>query len=214
MLKGGKKEEKVKKLIQEHLALVETCLNNLMETMKLYLNGDYAKAKELAYKVHSTESDADWKRREIMQQLHEGAFLPIYREGLSTLTGIIDKIADSAESSCDFLITQRPDVPGEFKGRIVELTQDSINSFPPLKEAIFSLFDDFTLVLKKTSNVNHLESCVDKDEWQTTHDIFSSGLPLAHKMHLRELIWHIAQISDVCQDVADNLENIIVQASF
>ncbi len=41
-----------------------------------------------------------------------------------------------------------------------------------------------------------------------------SELPLASKMHLRELIWHLAEISDVCQDAADCLESLAVQKSF
>ncbi|MBU4561403.1 DUF47 family protein, partial [bacterium] len=152
--------------------------------------------------------------REVIQHLYEGAFLPIYRGGLIKFAETLDKVADHAESGCDFLLCQRPEIPEEYKEKILKMTKDSVACFEPLKEAVSNLFEDFSVLREKTKEVNELESKVDTDEWKITHEIFTSTLPLASKMHLKELVWHICEISDVCQDAADCLESLVVQKSF
>jgi len=214
MLFGRKKEREVEGLIDEHLAKVEECLTLVQETIKIYLEGKIEEAKNLSYKTHLTESEADKKRREIIHLLYEGAFLPTYREGLMEFAKTMDKIADHSESSCDFLLCQRPDVPEEYKENVLKITEDSIACFKPLKEAVFNLFKDFSVLREKTAEVDKLEAEVDKDEWRLTHEIFMSKLSLAQKIHLGELIWHISEISDVCQDAADCIEAIVVKKSF
>ena len=140
--------------------------------------------------------------------------MPIHREGLINVVAMIDKIADHAESSTDFLIMQRPEVPAEYKDSLLSLTRRSIKCFAPLKEGLNNLFDNVKELREKVRVVNDLEAEVDRDEWKTTEKIFCSGLELAKKIHLREFIWHIASISDTCQDAADSLELITVKKAF
>ena len=60
--------------------------------------------KDVAYKIHKTESEADTVRRKIELMLYQGAFLPIYREDYIVLLELIDKVANMAESASDFIL--------------------------------------------------------------------------------------------------------------
>ncbi|MBA3065003.1 TIGR00153 family protein [bacterium] len=214
MFGSGKKERKVQDSISEHVIKVGKCVEEFYETIEAYVKGDMAAAKEISYQVHLTESDADCSRRKIIQLLYKGAFMPINREGLILLVGNVDKIADHAESCADFLISQKPEIPEEFKESVMKLARDSVDCFKPLKEAIDNLFGDLSVLQEQCKKVNVLEEEVDADEWKTTKVIFGGKLPLANKMHLRELVWHISEISDVCEDAADSLEVITVKNAF
>lgn len=211
MLLGRKKETRVKELMVEHLEKVEECLGSMHKTMEIYLEGKVEEAKTLSYKTHVIESEADQKRRDIIHLLYGGAFLPIHREGLIRFVDLQDKIADKAESCCDFALCQRPEVPSQFRKTILELTGHSIATFSPMKEAVAHLFEDFSILRAKVADINRLESEVDVYEWEITHQIFMSKLPLAQKMHLGELIWHLAETSDIIEDAADCLESLIIQ---
>jgi predicted phosphate transport protein (TIGR00153 family) len=211
---GKNKEKKVVVLIRQHIEKVQETLEYLHKTIKAYIDEDMDNARDISFKVHCSESEADNKRRDIIQTLHEGAFLPIYREGLINIVAMIDKIADHSESSSDFLITQRPEIPDEFRDSILELTEDSVKCFNPLREAIDNLFSDTKVLRQKVKEVNNLEAEVDRDEWKTTERVFNSSMDLAKKIHLREFIWHIASISDTCQDAADSLEIITAKKAF
>jgi len=211
---GKNKEKKVEELLSDHIQKVQETLELLYECIEAYLGNDIEKARDISFKIHCIESEADCKRREIIQGLHEGAFMPIHRGGLINVVAMVDKIADHAESSADFIITQRPVVPDEYKECLLSLTRHSIKCFAPLKEALDNLFDDEKILREKVCVVNALEAEVDRDEWKTTEQIFCSDLELAKKIHLREFIWHIASISDTCQDAADSLELITVKTAF
>lgn len=211
MVLGRKKETRVKELIAEHLEKVKECLGSMHKTMEIYLEGKIEEAKILSYKTHVIESEADQKRRDIIHLLYEGAFLPIHRQGLIRFVDLQDKIADKAESCCDFTLCQRPEIPPEFKKNLLELVEHSIATFSPMKEAVANLFDDFSIVRAKVVDMNRLESEVDVYEWEIAHQIFMSKLPLAQKMHLGEFIWHITEISDIIEDSADCLEILVIQ---
>lgn len=214
MIFGRKKETMVKELIAEHLKKTDECLKSMQQTMDKYLQGQIEEAKKFAYNTHLIESEADKKRREIIEILYQGAFLPIYREGLLNFISLEDKIADSAESCCDFALCQRSEVPGEYKERLLEIVKKSTACFEPFKKAVLNLFENFQVVREKVAEVNKLEEIVDTNEWKVTHDLFMSKLSLAEKIHLRDFIWHIARISDIIEDAADNLEILVVQKRF
>jgi len=196
---GRKKEKEVKKLIMMHLEKVSITMNNMQDSVKFYLDGKIKEAKESGYQTHLVEEEADSLRREIIEKLHKGAFLPAFREDLIGFVAQQDKIADRSESCCDFFLTQRPEVPDEF----IE--------FSPYKEAIVSMFEDYEVVKRNIKNVNTFEEEADTVEWHIVRDIFSSKLDLARKIHLRQFVFHIVEISDVIEDAADNLDIFIVK---
>jgi len=211
MFGQGRREKEVRKLFDEHMECIERCLNGLKTVFLLYVDGKFKEAEQSSFEVHKAESEADTKRRTIIERLYEGAFLPGSREDLIRFTSMADKIADHAESCCDFTVAQQPGIPEQFKDRFVRLMENSTGTFKPLVEGSKALFTDFAHLREKTMQVNIEESGVDKDEWNLTRDIFQSGIPLAEKIHLRELVWHISEISDVAQDAADWLEVLVVK---
>ena len=176
-----------------------------------YLQGNIDLAKANALETHNLEGAADGLRRRIIEAFHKGAFLPALREDLIGLTLAVDKIADRAESTCDFIMLTRPDIPEEFKEDFRKITLDSIAVFPLLGEAKMNLFKDFSLSREKTIEVHGLEARVDEEEWNLNRRIFTFELPLAQKMLLRDVVWHIASISDVIEDAADVLEVLIIK---
>ncbi|MBN2407604.1 MAG: TIGR00153 family protein [Elusimicrobia bacterium] len=212
---GNKKEKEVKDLIMEHLKKVEETLDNMFTASEHYINGESECARNESYQVHLLETEADTKRREVIEKLYLGAFMPILRDDLVRLIAHQDKIADRAESCCDFCLSQRPRLPDEYKDKFLELLKASVDTYKPYKEAIEHMFDpksDYKNLKQQIKEVNTKEEIADTVEWQLTKDIFASEkIDLAHKMHLHEYIFHIVSISDVIEDAADDIDRIIVK---
>jgi predicted phosphate transport protein (TIGR00153 family) len=99
----GKKENKVKQTIKEHLQVVCQTVNSMMDTVESHVQGNFKEANDRAYNTHQLESKADILRREIIETLYKGAFFPAVREDLINYVAKQDKIADRAESCCDFI---------------------------------------------------------------------------------------------------------------
>ncbi len=211
MPRRPRREEEVISLMDQHLEKVGECLESMRKTIEDYLQGNIDSAKANSLKTHNLEGEADGLRRRIIEEFYKGAFLPALREDLIGLALVVDKVADLAESACDFIMLTRPDIPEEFKEDFRKITLDSIAAFPPLREGKTNLFKDFSLSRKKTVEVHELERKVDDEEWKLNRRIFASGLFLSQKMLLRETVWHIAEISDVTEDAADVLEVLIIK---
>lgn len=206
-----RREEEVISLMDQHLEKIGECLESMRKTIEDYLKGDIDSAKANSLKTHNLEGEADGLRRRIIEEFYKGAFLPALREDLIGLALVVDKVADHAESACDFIMLTRPDIPEEFKEDFRKITIDSLAAFPPLREGKMSLFKDFSLSRKKMVEVHESERKVDDEEWKLNRRVFTSALPLPQKMLLRETVWHIAEISDVTEDAADVLDVLIIK---
>ena len=209
-----RKEKQVNQLILRHLEEVDTCLKTALKAIEEYLNSNIEKAKSLALEVDHIETGTDKVRREIIGKLYSGAYLPSLRSDILHLVEHLDKIADGAEACCDFFLDQRPEIPQEMKSNFLEVMEQSISTFAPLKKAISSFFQesfDIETIRERMKEVGVIESDVDKKEWDITRDIFNTKLDCGHKLHLKLCLDSIVGISDRAEDAADELEIIIIK---
>jgi len=205
------REEKSLSLIREHLERTEICLNEMKKAFDAYLAGKKEEARDFSLQVDKAESEADNLRREIAKGLFEGAFLPLLREDFLNFVEGVDKIADEAESCCDLIMLETPDIPEDLKFFFAEIVKDSIVPFQPLKEGFTHLFEDFSLTLEKVQEVNIKEAEVDQKEEDLTRKIFSGDLELARKILLKQLVIKICDISDRAEDASDKLEILAIK---
>lgn len=205
-----KKEKEVMKLVAKHLDTVEECINTGAKTLGIYLNGNIKEAKHLARSVRSIESQADLIRHEIRDKLYSGAYLPRVREDIYKLVESIDKVANAGEACCDFFSNQRPSIPDELKPQFLDISQESLGIVNSLKLAVNCFLKGeckMDVVREHSKEVGLQESVVDKKEWDLTKAIFiSPSLDFSHKIHLKQCLNTIAEVSDRAEDAADQLE--------
>ncbi len=212
MLFFGKKEKEVEELVTKHMQLVKQALTEFSNLIDAYIEGD-KQFEEDAYTIHKLEHKADVARRQVAIKLSEGAFLPIYREDYIVLLELIDKIANKVESTSDYLVLTRPDIPEFLVDEIRNLVRSTLGCFEPI-ESLYELFQkDFDQVLAMAKSVEEKEQEVDKIQWYVVKGIFKSDLPLAEKLVLKGLVDNIAAISDRMEDVSDRFEIMVVKRS-
>ena len=204
-------ESKVMALIDEHLKKVEECLQNMLSAIEDYLQDRIDSAESRISRTHDAESEADDIRRKIVDLLHRGAFLPIFRQDVMELVGMVDRIAGHAQACCNFIMIQRPEVPDALREDFLGIARNSVAILSPLQEGVAKLSEDFSITRAKVVEIHHIESAVDDLEWQLSSRIFSTDLPLAHKMHLKQLVDMIEDISDIAEDAAEILETLIIK---
>lgn len=205
-----KKEKEVMELVAKHLDTVEECINTGAKTLEIYLSGNIKEAKHLARSVRSIESQADLIRHEIRDKLYSGAYLPRVREDIYKLVESIDKVANAGEACCDFFSNQRPLIPDELKPQFLGISQESLGIVTSLKLAVTCFLKGeckMEVVREHSKEVGLQESVVDKKEWDLTKAIFiSPALDFSHKIHLKQSLNTIAEVSDRAEDAADQLE--------
>lgn len=204
-----KKEKEVIDLIEQHAAKLEACLATAMDTLLSYLEDDIYKAKSLARKTDTLESEADLIRHKIRDKLYSGAYMPLLREDIYKLVESLDGVANAAEKCCDTFLNQRPEIPADLRQHYSEIIQVSLGIGKPLKSAVICYLRGICPVevsRQHAKEVGLIESKVDSIEWDLTKKIFSSDLSYGLKIHLRRCLDIIASVSDRAEDSADLLE--------
>jgi len=206
----GGAERDVDRLIGEHIDFVKQCVTSLVELFEAYFsnNPNYEKVSK---KIHDLEHEADIVRRKIELKLHQGAFLPMFREDFITLSEAIDKIANKAEAVADALTLERPAIPEEWHDDFLTLTKRSVATFQPFVDMNALLDMDLDHILDVAKNIEETEQLVDKIEWKLMKKIFDGDLELARKLQLRDFVKRISDISDLSEDASDILEVLVVK---
>ncbi|WP_297092786.1 TIGR00153 family protein [Thermococcus sp.] len=202
----GGKESNVFEAIENHLAVVDETLVAFRELMRVYLEGDFERAKAFEREVDELESKADRLRRDIETMLYEGAFLPANRGDYVRLSELIDQVADAAESAAHTLILARPKVPAELKDEIMELVDSSVKSYKVLVEAVRALNRDVDKAIELAKAVEDAEEKADDVEYDVKGKVFESETVTTYaKLIWNQILTKIGDIADRAEDASDQV---------
>ncbi len=164
-------------------------------------------------KVDTLEGNADRLQRMIENDMITHSILPQHRSEVSTLIDKMDEIIDNIKKSLNEIITEMPEIPKELNKDIITLTEQSANAAEELIPAARAYFKAPYTVREKLLKVYYFESETDKLSLKTKKRIFQEipGLDLAHKAHLRYIVHHIENISDLAQRAADLLSGMAIK---
>jgi predicted phosphate transport protein (TIGR00153 family) len=183
------------------------------EGIKAYLNKDMTAFQRHLQKVDQLENNADRLQREIENEMITHSILPQHRSEVSTLIDELDEIIDALKSSLNEINIELPDIPSSLNKNFISLTETSVNSAEELIPAARAFFKAPYTVREKLLKVYYFESETDKLSFSTKKIIFQemNELDLAHKAHLRYIIHHIENISDLAQKAADLLSGMAIK---
>jgi predicted phosphate transport protein (TIGR00153 family) len=183
------------------------------EGIKAYLDKDMDAFQRHLQKVDNLENNADRLQREIENEMITHSILPQHRSEVSTLIDELDEIIDALKSSFHEINIELPEIPASLNKNIISLTETSINAAEELIPAARAYFKAPYSVREKLLKVYYFESETDKLSFSTKKIIFQemNELDLAHKAHLRYIIHHIENISDLAQKAADLLSAMAIK---
>jgi uncharacterized protein Yka (UPF0111/DUF47 family) len=141
------------------------------------------------------------------------SILPQHRQEVSTLIDELDEIIDALKSSLNEINIELPDIPTSINKNLISLAETSINAAEELIPAARAYFKAPYTVREKLLKVYYFESETDKLSLMTKKIIFQDmkELDLAHKAHLRYIIHHIENVSDLAQKAADLLSGMAIK---
>ena len=183
------------------------------EGIKAYLDKDMDTFRRHLQKVESLENNADRLQREIENEMITHSILPQHRSEVSTLIDELDEIIDAIKSSMNEINIELPEIPSSLNKNFISLAETSINAAEELLPAARAYFKAPYTVREKLLKVYYFESETDKLSFSTKKIIFQEMpmLDLAHKAHLRYIIHHIENISDLAQKAADLLSGMAIK---
>ncbi|SDL80358.1 DUF47 domain-containing protein [Halarsenatibacter silvermanii] len=200
-------ESDFEKLTEE----VNDCMSCSFQAMLAYIEeGETDRVRELNKNVHTSESQADSIRREILNNIIEGSLMPSTRVDMLNLLEAIDDIADHTEDMLDEIIFLHLDFCCLDEKKLEEMTDLIEEQYSKMAKGIEVLFEDMNQSLVYAGELEELESKVDGIEEEITRSVgrldhISPGKKLAH----RSLIKNVSDTADLIEDVGDNMETIV-----
>ncbi len=199
--------------IDEFFDNIDLGLLVFREGIRAYLDRDMEAFDRHRQKVDSLEGNADRLQRAIENEMITHSILPQHRAEVSTLIDQLDEIIDAVKSTLNEICIENPDIPSSLNKNIISLAETSINSAEELIPAARAYFRAPYTVREKLLKVYYFETETDKISYATKKIIFQDmkELDLAHKAHLRYIIHHIENISDLAQKAADLLSGMAIK---
>lgn len=183
------------------------------EGIRSYVKGDYESFHRHLSKVDALENNADKLQREIENEMITHSILPQHREEVTRLIDEMDEIMDGIKSSLHEFDIELPEIPESLFENIISLAETSANAAEELIPAARAYFRAPHTVREKLLKVYYFESETDKISFSIKKKVFHEmkELDLAHKAHLRYIVHHIENISDLAQAAADMLSIMAVK---
>jgi predicted phosphate transport protein (TIGR00153 family) len=199
--------------IDEFFDNIDLGLLVFRQAIKSYLEKDMESFLRHLQKVDHLENNADRLQREIENEMITHSILPQHRAEVSALIDELDEIIDSLKSSLNEINIELPDIPVSLNKNFINLTETSISAAEELIPAARAYFKAPYTVREKLLKVYYFETETDKLSLSTKKIIFQemNELDLAHKAHLRYIIHHIENVSDLAQKAADLLSGMAIK---
>ncbi len=199
--------------ISEFFDNIEIGLLVFREGVKSYIEKDMDAFMRHLDKVDILESNADKLQRSIENDMITYSILPQHRSDVTRLLNEIDEIIDTIKKSLNEFIIEMPEIPESLNKEIISLAHTSANAAEELIPAARAYFTAPHTVREKLLKVYYFETETDKISFITKKRIFQemNEIDLAHKAHLRYIIHHIENISDLAQKAADLLSRMAIK---
>ncbi|HOO78062.1 MAG TPA: DUF47 family protein [bacterium] len=187
----------------EHSRMVHEAYRNLTRFMRE--NGERG---ELAEEILHAERAADELRRILIDQLNRTLITPIDREDIFCLSREIDNVLDAAKSTVEEMrIFQVEPVP-----ELVLMAEIMERGTLELYEAFQSLKRYPGVAREHAINAKRTENHMHHIYLEATAKLFNAtDLPAGYIFKMREIFRHLKRSSDICDEAANLLLDIIVK---
>jgi uncharacterized protein Yka (UPF0111/DUF47 family) len=201
--------------------LIEKFLDNIMDWQKTasgavlsYLMDDKERLKLAVLSKNQFQTIAEKDRQHIWQKLCEGAYLPVIRGSLFSITTDASKIAQSATICCETFYFQQPQVSQKLATEFSSTTQGTFNLFKPVYDSILQYLrgiDVVKTIRRNTELFSNLKTEVILLEDELKHQISASSFDPWQKTQLNTCAQSITAVSNQISEMEDEIQLIIAR---
>lgn len=206
----------VHSLIADLLKHVEGSIARCECFMQASVSGtaDDAALRALSDEVQGAASDADHALRQLVDALGSSPFLPGTRSELVHLATASTRVADRCARVARMTVLRRFRFPNDCGKAVLEILRLTRAQFHLLQTTISKLFSDFAALMKDHAVLDEIrgyESRVDDAGKKLFEEIYAQGeQPLSERMLIAEFVEWICGVSGEIEDIADQVQIMII----
>jgi uncharacterized protein Yka (UPF0111/DUF47 family) len=199
------RDEKFFDLFHQHAKILCQSSELLVQGLK---NG-YSGMCGIAKQMEALERNADDVVHLIFRRLQTTFITPFDPEDIQTLATTLDSVLDAIEDATFRIACYRVD---PIPQAAVQLGQMIDNCCKALARALTAL-NEKKSVLEDCIEVNRLENEADAVERTALGELFGSHVDAVTLIKQKEVFEILEQTTDICEDVADVIQNVAVKNS-
>ncbi len=199
------KDEKFFDLFAQHVHIL--CQSSSL--LKTGLRGGNEGVCDISKRMEALERSGDEIIHQIFRRLQKTFITPFDPEDIQTLATSLDNVLDAIEDATFRIVAYRLDPIPDAAVRLGEMIDASSNA---LARALRALRENKP-VLDDCIEVNRLENEADAIERTLVAKLFSSNVDPITLIKQKEIVEILEQATDLCEDVADVIQNVAVKNS-
>lgn len=190
----------------------DSALNNLSKGTEHFvlLLENFGEFKRRAQEIQDIEHEGDILTHDIMRQLNSSFLTPIDREDIHALASRIDDVLDQLWAAVERMVIFKFEEPTP---QCIQMARDLHRTTGVLQKAFRELrAKDYDHVQEHCIEINRLENKLDRDVREALGALFEEFKddPLM-VIKWKEIYEHLEDASDMCEDVANILEGIMLK---
>jgi len=207
-----RREDVVLKMVQRHLALAISAVEDLDRALRAASEGNTEDLKRSLKRVDEAEMEADTIRRNLMTELARGELTPESREDLMHLVKRVDMVADWSREAGRVLSAIPPmKVPRSMWKACIEMSQGVVECALSLRKCINRLIENPEEALHAADEVERLEEMVD-ELYKKARCTFAQERfeEISVAILFRDLLDAVEMVADWCENSCDQARVIAV----
>jgi predicted phosphate transport protein (TIGR00153 family) len=180
-------------------------------TLFMELLDNYDHLDEKALKLKEIEHEADAITHAIYKDLHTTFITPLDREDIFALANSMDNVMDMIEESATKMQLYKIKKPVPHLRELTNILQKSIVH---MKKAIYTMRhrgENVDLILSTCAAINLLENEADQMLRMAMTHLFEQEKNVIELIKCKEILEHIEEATDNCEDVSNIVEGIILK---
>ncbi len=215
MLVYSKKNDKISSAFYDHHEKVAEAFENLERFFELLFaeNPDKHLLESAKLAIANAEAAADMDIRHVVTVMKD-SFLPVTRKNMIALVQSTDSIANRCETISRQIWLEDIVIPEMLRHDILKIMEITKKQLSMLYTAIDMVLNDYKKIAKDRKilhDIREEESKVDNIEELLHERIFDTDITLTEKIYYRDLVEIICDLSDIIEDIADQISVILVE---
>jgi len=208
--------------MQQHMAQVQSCANELIPFFEAALAGDWGKAAEKQKSISRLEEDADELKRELRLNLPNGLMMAMSRRDLLETLTMQDRIANKAKDIAGLMLGRQMTFPADIAPLMLDFVKRCVDASAQAQTAINELDElvetgfrgrEVDLVESMITRLDEIEGDTDKMQVAVRSKLFEleKDLPPVDVMFIYRVIEWIGDLADLAQRVGSRLEIMLAR---
>lgn len=209
---GMREQQRMLLAAKDHMQEVVGVVDGLRLALEHFGRGELSAVAQRQHDIFEGERAADELRRDLLNKLSEGMFLPADREDLVHLVERVDDIADYANAAARLLVLFREAPPEALRDGVVKygvLLRQAVGFLADALDKLAAGHRRQTLELCTSVERKEEEADMLKAELYST--LFAMDLPAGTLLLLHNLIESMENTADKAEDAADLIRLLTVK---